>query len=258
MARYAAYARRPREFQNTSYVESEIATRDELERRLETLAVNRPLRLVYCGRLVARKGVSESIAAIESARCRGARIQLEIIGAGPEEGRLRSQVDKAQLAREVTFAGAIPYGPALLRRLATHDAMLFTPTAEDTPRMIFDGYAAGLPLVGAGIEYVEERARSEHATVLLPRWNSQAVAARLTELDRDRHVLVPLARAALAAARDHAADVWYRRRAEWTHDAVTTHHRELTSAQSARSEQWVTPDAATDASLSAARLTQGL
>lgn len=86
--------------------------------------------------------------------------------------------------------------------------------------MIFDGYASGLPLIGAEIPYVRERAAEERATLLLPRGDVASAARRLVALDRDRGALIPLARAALRAAHEHAADVWYKRRAAWTHDAV--------------------------------------
>ena len=118
--------------------------------------------------------------------------------------------------------GARSYGPALLRDLAAYDALLFTPTAEDTPRMIFDGYAAGLPLIGAAIPYVQERAAEENAAVVLPSDPDEA-ARRLLALDQQRSLLAPLTQSAHRAGHYHAADAWYRRRAEWTHEAVARH-----------------------------------
>src|SRR5256885_9741694 len=117
------------------------------------------------------------------------------------------------IGEAVRLAGTAPYGPELLRRLATFDALLFPPTAEDTPRMIFDGYAAGLPLVGDAIPYVCERADEEHATLLLPADAGEA-AARLAALAADRRPLADLTRAAHRAGEYHAADAWYKRRAE--------------------------------------------
>jgi glycosyltransferase involved in cell wall biosynthesis len=219
MKRYGRFARNPREFHDTSYLLAEMAPEDEIERRLVSLADQRPLRLVYCGRLVARKGVDRSIDLVARARARGAGVTLEVIGTGIEEEALRAQIAALGLSGAVTLVGGLPYGPPLLRRLATHDALLFTPGAEDTPRMIFDGYAAGLPLIAAGIPYVRERADEEHATLVLPD-DAEDAAALLARLAADRTPLVPLTRAAIAAGKYHAADQWYARRAEWTHEAV--------------------------------------
>lgn len=224
MNRYARFARNPREFHDTSYLSHEAAPEAQVRQRLATISQPRPLRLVYCGRLVARKGVATSVRLIELARRQGANVTLEIIGNGPEEPALRRQIEDAGLGGAVRLAGALPYGPALLRHLAEYDALLFTPTAEDTPRMIFDGYAAGLPLVGCAIPYVQERAEEEQASVVLPREPDETAAAELVSLDRDRRRLVALTEAALRAGQYHAADSWYKRRADWTHEAIARRH----------------------------------
>jgi hypothetical protein len=88
--------------------------------------------------------------------------------------------------------------------------------------MIFDGYAAGLPLIGYSIPYVLEREREDNAVVSTPR-DPHGAAAVLAELDRDRPRLAALAKQARTAAQYHAADAWYRRRADWTNEAVARH-----------------------------------
>jgi glycosyltransferase involved in cell wall biosynthesis len=220
MLRYGPYARNPREFHNTSYMAAEVVREDDVAARLASLSEARPLRFVYCGRLVGRKGVDDSVRMIEHARRMGANVSLDLIGRGPAEALLQTQIEDAGLRDVVRLLGGRPYGPALLRELSSYDAVLFAPLSEDTPRMIFDGYAAGLPLVGVGIPYVRERAVEEAATIVLPRGDVIAAAECLLAIDRDRQQLVPLTMAALRAARHHAADSWYQRRAEWTHAAV--------------------------------------
>jgi glycosyltransferase involved in cell wall biosynthesis len=220
MGRYARYARNAHEFHDTSYLTSEMAPESDIERRISTLSTEqRPLRLVYCGRLVPRKGVGRAVDLVARARARGADVTFEVIGNGPEEPALREQIAAAGVGDGVKLAGSAPYGPSLLRRLSTFDALLFTPTAEDTPRMIFDGYAAGLPLIADGIPYVREREAEEGATLVLA-GDPAAAAEQLVSLSKERGALVDLTRAAVKAGRYHSADAWYRRRAEWTHEAV--------------------------------------
>jgi hypothetical protein len=123
----------------------------------------------------------------------------------------------------VRFLGMRVYGPELLSDLANYDALFFTPIAEDTPRMIFDGYAAGLPLLGYGIEYVREREAEDGAARSVPTRDVGAAAAMLCSFDRDRGQLANLTKRAREAALYHAADAWYRRRAEWTYEAAATY-----------------------------------
>jgi glycosyltransferase involved in cell wall biosynthesis len=221
--RYGAYAKNAKNFHDTSFFSDEIVDKARLDQRLRTLeSREKPLSLVYCGRLEARKGMGDSIQAIAHARARGARVKFDIIGDGAKRKELEQQVDRLGLRDCVRFLGMRTYGRDLLSDLAEYDALFFTPTAEDTPRMIFDGYAAGLPLVGYAIAYVLEREREEGATASCER-TPQAAAALLAELDRDRPRLAALARKAHEAAVYHAADAWYRRRAEWTNEAVDKH-----------------------------------
>ena len=172
---------------------------------------------------MGRKGVDRSIRLIGEATQRGANLTFDIIGDGPDRALLERLADTEGLANVVRFRGLLPYGPELLRELASYDGLLFTPLAEDTPRMIFDGYAAGLPLIGAAIDYVQERPESEGATVLLPLDDDSAAADELVALSNRRDRLASLAKSAMNAAVYHAADSWYRRRAEWTFEAVERH-----------------------------------
>jgi glycosyltransferase involved in cell wall biosynthesis len=223
------YARCVHSFQDTSYLESEMAPADVVERRVSTLSAARPIRLVYCGRLVERKGLAVSIDLIDRACRQGARLNFDVIGDGPQRPALEAIVRERGLSERVRFLGSCVYGPALLERLAAYDAMFFTPIIEDTPRMIFDGYAAGLPLIGSDIEYVRERADEENATVLLPRDDVDAATAKLVSLSTDHRALAALAFRAHDAGKTHAADRWYERRAKWTIEAVDGHANAIES-----------------------------
>jgi len=224
MRRYGADAVNARNFHDTSFSSGDVIAESRLEERLDSLRSDRPVRLVYCGRLVARKGLDHSLRLVAAARASGAGVTFDVIGDGPERAALEAQARSAGLEAVVRFHGPAEYGPELLRRLSDFDALLFTPTAEDTPRMIFDGYAAGLPLLAYDIDYVRERADEEKAAVLLPSAAPDAAADALAGVCRDRERLAGLARAARRAAEYHSAENWYRRRAEWTIDAVERHH----------------------------------
>jgi glycosyltransferase involved in cell wall biosynthesis len=220
-ARYGRYAKNAKNFHDTSYLTHEVVSAERLERRYaDLLKGDRPVRLVYCGRLEARKGLDESIDALMRARSQGAQVTLDIIGDGAERAALERQAEMLGAGTAIKFLGMRVYGPRLLADLAEYDALFFTPVAEDTPRMIFDGYAAGLPLLGYGIEYVRERESEDGAARSVPVGDASAAAAMLCALDRDREPLVRLAKRAHEAALYHAADAWYRRRAEWTYEAA--------------------------------------
>lgn len=222
MRRYGAHARNARAFHDTAYRASEVVPAQLLEERLQARSPGQPLRVVYCGRLDAAKGLDASIDAIRLARQRGVAVTFDVIGDGQDRRRLECRVAALGLRAAVRFLGRAPYGPALLRRLADYDAMLHTPAVEDAGRMIFDGFAAGLPLVAFGFDSVRPRAEEDGAAVTVPPDDVGSVARLLEELGRDRGRLTLLSRAAHRAGLHHAADAWSRRRADWTLEAVLT------------------------------------
>jgi glycosyltransferase involved in cell wall biosynthesis len=169
--------------------------------------------------------VDRSLKILAKAIGQGAAIEFDIIGDGAERIKLETIVKSEGLETSVRFIGSLPYGSMLMKRLSQYDGLLFTPTAEDTPRMIFDGYAAGLPLVAFDIGYVRERLEQEHAAFLLPRDQIEQSAVCLSGLCRNRGQIAGLSRSARVAAQYHAAENWYRRRAEWTIEAVEQHGR---------------------------------
>ena len=226
MERYGREAKNPKEFHDTSFSRADMVTPASLERRLESLRDDRPLRFVYCGRLEARKGIDRSIAIVRRAAESGARVEFDVIGDGAERESLTKLAGEGSAPGRVRLLGSRPYGPELLRDLAAYDALLFTPTAEDTPRMIFDGYAAGLPLVACDIDYVKERAREDRAAIVMPQGDVEASARRIVDLDARRDQVIEVARAARAAAEHHSAESWYERRAAGTLEA---HERRLAS-----------------------------
>ncbi len=223
MTRYGRYAKNAHEFHDTSFSIRDIIAGDLLERRLARLARRHSVRLVYCGRLTEYKGLSVSLSILARARELGARVQFDIIGDGPERSGLERQAQLLRMSRQVNFLGALRYDSALIARLASYDALLFTPKAEDTPRMIFDGYAAGLPTIAFDVPYVQGRERQDQAAVLLPFANIERSAGILAEICQRPERLFVLAHNARKAAEYHCAESWYARRAAWTLEAIERH-----------------------------------
>ena len=217
--RYAGSCRNARAFCHTMYSAADVVGEAALERRLGTLG-GRRLRAVYAGRFMARKGVREAIAAIAEAKRRGTPVEYHLFGAGPEEVALRRQAKELGVEDLVVFHGYVDYGPEFITRLAEYDLLLFTPTEEDTPRMLYDAMAAGLPLVGSRIPFLAHRVETDRIGIVADRGNREATAVALAELDRDRARLKEISRTARAAGLRHSIEAWYRRRVEWTREAI--------------------------------------
>ena len=226
--RYARDQCNVRMFHDTSICRDDFVDPAFIRERYRDLqyrsTTGQSLRFVYCGRLTPRKGLIDSLEIVSRARKSGCAIELDIIGHGEQREAILEYVAQNSLESSVRLLGNIAYGSSLFAQLREYDALLFTPLAEDTPRMIFDGYAAALPLVAYDIEYVRERSREESATWLLPSGDKAGAVRRIIELAQSPQRLLELWRAARAAAEEHAAEAWYRKRAEWTIEAVDQFH----------------------------------
>ena len=211
--RYMSYGENVQPFCHTMHRDDQVISDNDLKLRLESLRGGRPLRLVYFGRLVVRKGIDEAIEAVLEARRAGVDVELTIFGDGPDKTQFEALVDERDGRDVIHFAGHMDYGDALFAELRTFDAILFMPRREDTPRMIFDGFAAGLPLIGKPIPFLANRARRDEPVELV---NSVGeVAAKIQALDQDREQLASLAKQARQHGEHNTVEYWYRKRVAW-------------------------------------------
>lgn len=221
ITRYGGLGKNTHDIVDTSYHSDDVVEESKITARAADITGARPLRLVYCGRLEPIKGVEAGVRIIAMAREMGANVEFDVIGQGSELDRLAALTAELGQQSAIRFLGARSYEPELIRMLSDYDGLLFTPTAEETPRMIFDGYAAGLPLIAYDVSYCVERADKDRAAILLPFNDIEQSAVKIANLDRKRANLQGLAVRALAAGRANAVDVWYKHRAELTLEALS-------------------------------------
>jgi glycosyltransferase involved in cell wall biosynthesis len=179
----------------------------------------RPLELVYFGRFVERKGITEMLRTLAAARAQGIDAQLHLYGSGPQRGELCALAAELNIVEHVRWHEPIAYGPELFAAVAQHDLLLGMPLTPDTPRNAIDAMAVGVPFLAFDTEYYRELAASG-AGALSPWPDVEKAAAALVELDRNRARLVTMARAAHAFARANTQESWVARRDDWTRAAL--------------------------------------
>jgi glycosyltransferase involved in cell wall biosynthesis len=128
------------------------AARTELAPALEPVIARgrRDPLLVFAGELLPVKQVDRLIRAVKQLSAGGDRspVALAVVGAGPEEARLRALARELGLDDAVLFAGQRPHGemPAWLAA-----ADLFRPPERERGALVIpEALAAGTPVVAAG------------------------------------------------------------------------------------------------------------
>jgi len=223
--RYGRWARNARDFFDTSYHVGDVIPAADLARKVAAVRSGGPVRCLSLGRLVGYKGLDHTIRAVVAAARDGADVTLDLIGDGPQRPELEALVRSLGAEGRIRFLGSRTYGPELMREVAAYHLLLFTSRAEETPRSLFDAMAGGSALLAFDIPFTRQVAAEMGHGAVVPVGDDAALAARIAGCARDRGQLVAWMEAAAERAPHHAAEVWYRRRAEWTIEAWERHRR---------------------------------
>ena len=137
-------------------VEIPAAGRGELARKWSDLGLYlQPHHevIVTIGRLDPQKGYGCLLRAFRQVLGQREQARLLVIGAGPEEPKLRALAEELGVAEKVIFAGERADGPLLasLARLYVQPSLF-----EGTPNALMEAMAAGVPAVATAVDGVPE------------------------------------------------------------------------------------------------------
>lgn len=152
------------------------------------------LRLVCTGRMVPEKGHQILIEACKLLRQKGVRLQVVLVGGGPELARLQAYVRENGLAESVTFTGALSH-PQTLAHLRRADLFALASFAEGIPVALMEAMSLGVACISTTVAGIPELIRSGIDGLLVPPGNVTALAAALESL-----ISKPMLRKSLGAS----------------------------------------------------------
>lgn len=120
-----------------------------------------PFKLVFMGRLVALKGLSQTLEALALARAAlpNRDISLDILGDGPEMIGLKAQAERLGLTGVVRFRGFLPQTECA-QYLAQADALILASLRECGGAVVLEAMAMGLAVIasdwGGPADYIDE------------------------------------------------------------------------------------------------------
>jgi glycosyltransferase involved in cell wall biosynthesis len=106
---------------------------------------DRPLQLLFVGRLEVQKNVARLIEALGLAT---EKIELRVVGEGPLRGELEQRA--SSLGVSVEFAGSL-FDDDLLRAYEQADAFVMPSDHEGMPLAVLEAMASGLPVVATDV-----------------------------------------------------------------------------------------------------------
>lgn len=153
--------------------------------------IERPLRLLFVGRLDINKGVDILIVACQILKARGLNFSLDIIGVGPMESDLQKQAATAGLNGSVRFLGRM-----CRHKLGEHytsSDVVCVPSLSDTlPTVVLEALAAGTPVIGSDVGGIPFMVEDQTNGLVVPPSDPDALASAIAGLCNDRERLVVL------------------------------------------------------------------
>jgi glycosyltransferase involved in cell wall biosynthesis len=171
--------------------------------RTRSCNTDRPLKLVYVGRLVRTKGLFEVIEAMTELKRAGREFRLRIAGEGPDQAALMAASKRAGLGDRIEFPGGV-FGAEKWRLWLDSDVFVFpTYHKEGLPYSLLEAMAAGCVPVTTPVAAIPDVMRDREHGLFVPIKDASALALAVAALDDDRAGLFRMAEAARRRALEH-------------------------------------------------------
>lgn len=140
------------------------------------------VRLLFVGRLANQKGLPyllQALAGLEKAIID--RIEVELVGSGPEEARLRSMSAGLDLSSVVRFAGWVPR-VEIVEHYQRADVFVLPSLDEGMPNVVLEAMACGMPILATDIRGNRELVQDNMNGLLVPTEDVESLVRALREL----------------------------------------------------------------------------
>ena len=165
-----------------------------------------PRKLLYAGRLLYWKGVHIAIEAMSRLVAHMPDAHLTIVGNGPEETRLKSEIAQRNLDANITLVSWMPQ-EQFLRLYDTHDVFVFPSLHDSAGWVVLESLCKGLPVACLNLGGPKEIVTPASGIIVdTTGLDTSGVAAKLAEelraLLADPEQLAALSAGAIARAGD--------------------------------------------------------
>jgi glycosyltransferase involved in cell wall biosynthesis len=149
----------------------------DLDELLGTVARPSAPELLFVGRLLDHKHPDLAVEATKILATRGISVRLGIIGVGPEESRLRTQVAESNLESQVSFYSTIDSQRDLWSMIRGSQVLLAPSIREGSGLVVAESLALGTPVVCAvHPENESSKLIGVETGSLVPALDAQAIA----------------------------------------------------------------------------------
>ena len=172
-----------------------------------------PLVALSVGRLEREKNPLLLADVLAALRERDPRWRLVVCGEGPMEGDLRARLEELGVAEHCDLRGYVPIDGELPALYRESHALLHVSWTEGVPQVLFEAFAAGLPVVATAVGGVADAAGD--AALLVEPGEAGPPAEELARVGADGELRRRLVEAGAARVREHTTEAECARVAEF-------------------------------------------
>jgi glycosyltransferase involved in cell wall biosynthesis len=162
-----------------------------------------PVRLLFAGRLIPAKGVSNLLQAVRTAGQQGAEFELTVVGDGPLRDECLTASREVKNNACVVVTGTVPYGTDFFALLRSYDALLVPSLTDEQPRVIFDAFSQAVPVIGSNTGGIRELVEGDETGRLVEPGNRESLVAAIVWASRNRPSLRVMGLKGLTRALGH-------------------------------------------------------
>jgi colanic acid/amylovoran biosynthesis glycosyltransferase len=202
-------------FFDSRVTEDAVISERELQAKQAALLRGDPLRLVFGGRLIPMKGVSDLPEVALGLKRRGVPFTLEIYGDGPLKGVLAEEIAARGLGAEVALRGAVDFEAEWVPMLKARTDLFVCCHPQGDPSSSYpEVMSCGVPIAGYANEAFEGIVRHSGSGWLSPVGRPDQLAACVARLSKNRAEIAAAARLARPFALKHAFENTFARRVD--------------------------------------------
>lgn len=172
-----------------------------------TLTTRKQARFIFPARLIPQKGVAVLMDAIRILNQREVDLRVDFMGSGELEQTCRAFVQQEHGTVQLRFVEPLAYGPEFFGTLANYDAALVPSLTDEQPRIPFDAFSQGVPVIASNTIGVREVVEDGVTGFLCPVGDAEELADMLERCAKARGELRNAGLRALERVRErtHAA-----------------------------------------------------
>lgn len=138
------------------------ASREMVERRFES-KTDRVVKILFPSRLIADKGVLVVLAAIEKLQTADIDVSITIMGAGELKEECERFAKNSYGGVRVEYQQPVDYGDTFFEKVAQYDWLLIPTLKQEQPRVIFDAFSQGVPVIGSDTSGIKDITNKDNA-----------------------------------------------------------------------------------------------